>query len=78
MDQVSAARVQYGNAMNQLTSSQGILSSLHLQLQQQISNLSATDMTQAASNLVTTETSRNALLEVIAKTNGMSLFDYLH
>jgi len=76
--QVSTARVNYGNAMNQLSSSQGILSSEHIQLQQQISNLSATNMAQAASDLATSETSRNALLDVIAKTNGTSLFDYLH
>ena len=78
MKQVSASRVQYGNAMNQLTSSQGILSDVHVQLQQQINSLSATDVAQAASDLVTAETSRNAILQVIAKTNGMSLFDYLH
>ena len=75
--QVSTARVQYGNAMNQLTSSQGILNGDHVQLQQQINTLSATDMTKAASDLVTAETSRNALLDVIAKSNGMNLFDYL-
>lgn len=76
-NQVSASRVQYGNAMNQLSSSQGILNNVHLQLQQQITNLSAVDFAQAASNLVTAETSRNALLDVIAKSNGTSLFDYL-
>lgn len=76
--QVSTARVQYGNAMNQLSSSQGVLSDNHVQLQQQINNLSATDMSKAASDLATAQTSRNALLDVIAKSNGMSLFDYLH
>jgi flagellar hook-associated protein 3 FlgL len=77
MNHVEAARVQYGNAMNQLTSSQGILNNVHIQLQQQVNSLAATDMAEAASNLVTAETSRSALLQVIAKTNGMSLFDYL-
>jgi len=78
INQVSTARVQYGNAINQLTGSQGVLNSEHVQLQQQISNLSATDMAQAASDLATAQTSRNALLDVIAKSNGTSLFDYLH
>lgn len=77
MNDVAASRVQYGNAMNQLTSSQGILNSVRVQLQQQIDSLAATDVAQVASNLVTAETSRNALLQVIAKTNGTSLFDYL-
>ena len=75
--QVSASRVQYGNAINQLSSSQNVLSNIHVQLQQQINSLAGTDMAQAASDLVTSETSRNALLQVIAKTNGVSLFDYL-
>src|SRR5581483_112718 len=78
MNQVTASRVQYGNTLNQLTSSEGILSNVHVQLQQQINSLAATDVAQAASDLVTSETSRNALLRVIAKTNGTSLFDYLH
>jgi len=78
INQVSTARVQYGNAMNQLTSSQGILNNEHVQFQQQISNLSATDMAQAASEFATAENSRNALLDVIAKANGTDLFDYLH
>jgi flagellar hook-associated protein 3 FlgL len=77
INQVSTARVQYGNALNQITSGQGILNTDHIQLQQQINNLAATDMTQAASSLATSETSRNALLDVIAKANGMDLFELL-
>lgn len=77
INQISTARVQYGNAVNQLDSSQGILNNVHVQLQQQINNLCATDMAQAATDLATTENSRNALLDVIAKTNGTNLFDYL-
>jgi flagellar hook-associated protein 3 FlgL len=77
INQVSTARVQYGNALNQITSGQAILNTDHIQLQQQINNLSATDVAAAASGLATTETSRNALLDVIAKTNGTSLFDYI-
>jgi len=75
--QLSAARVQYGNSMNQLDSSESIMNDRHVELQQQLSDISAVDMPQAISNLVSAETSRNALLQVIAKTNGLSLFDYL-
>ncbi|HUN90338.1 MAG TPA: flagellar hook-associated protein FlgL [Terriglobales bacterium] len=75
--QVSSARVQYGNAMNQLTSSQGMLNNDHVQLQQQINNLSATDIAKAASDLATVQNQRSALFNVIAKTNSDSLFNYL-
>lgn len=77
MDQVSTARVQYGNAMNQLDSSQSIMRDRHVQLQQQVNNLAAVDMSHAASDLVSAETSRNALLDVISRSSGHSLFDYL-
>lgn len=77
IDQVSVARVQYGNAMNQLSTSQSIMDDRHIQLQQQVENLSAADMTKTASDLVSVETSRTALLDVIAKSNRVSLFDYL-
>ncbi len=75
--QVSAARVQYGNTMNQLSSDEAVANGLHLQLQQQINSLASVDVAEAASDLVTIETSREALFSVIAKTNGVSLFDYL-
>jgi flagellar hook-associated protein 3 FlgL len=75
--QVSAARVQYGNGMNQVDSSEGIMNDRHVQLQQQLTDIAGVDMAKAASDLVTAETSRNALLQVIAKSNGLSLFDYL-
>ncbi len=77
MEQISVARVQYGNAMNQLTTSDGIMSSRHIQLQQQVNNLAAVDMAQAASDLVSAETSRNALLDVISRSTAHNLFDYL-
>jgi flagellar hook-associated protein 3 FlgL len=76
-EQVSAARVQYGNAMNQIDSTEKIMRDRHVQFQQQVNDLAAVDMARAASDLVSTEISRNALLEVIAKSNGLSLFDYL-
>ena len=76
--QISTARVQYGNGMDQLYSSEGILNNDHVQLQQQINNLSATDMAQAASDLATVQNERSAIFDVIAKTNSDSLFDYLH
>lgn len=75
--QISSARVQYGNAMNQLVSSKGMLNNDHLQLQQQIDNLSATDLAKAASDLATVQNARTALFSVIAKTGRDSLFDYL-
>jgi flagellar hook-associated protein 3 FlgL len=75
--QVSVTRVHYGNAMNQIDSTGKIMNDRHLQLQQRMNDLAAVDMSKAASDLVSAETSRNALLEVIAKSNGLSLFDYL-
>lgn len=77
IEQVSVARVHYGNAMNQLDSAQDIMNNRHIQLQQQVNNLAAVDMAQAASNLVSAETSRNALLDVISRSTARNLFDYL-
>ena len=76
-EQVSAARVQYGDTLNQLSSNETVLNGLHLQLQQQVDGLASANIADLASNLATAQTSRVALLSVIAKTNGISLFDYI-
>jgi len=76
-DQVSAARVIYGNSLNQLDSAELVMNQRHIQLAQQETELAGTDMAEAATNLSSAETARNAVLATIAKAGATSLFDYL-
>jgi len=75
--QLSAQRVFYGNVMNQLTSNSTVLQNESTQLSGRENSLSAADLAQAATQLVSLQTSVNAVMSAASKTMGNSLFDYL-
>jgi flagellar hook-associated protein 3 FlgL len=77
-DQLSAARVTYGNSMNQLDSAELVMNQRHIQLAQQETDLAGADLATLATHLSSAETSRNALLSVIGKSTAANLFDYLN
>jgi flagellar hook-associated protein 3 FlgL len=77
-DQVSAARVTYGNALNQLDSAELVMNQRHIQLTQQETELAGADIAELATHLSSAETARNALLATIGKSTGVNLFDYLN
>jgi len=74
---VNAQRVFYGNAMNQLNSQQTYLNSETTQLAQQQNTLGGADLSRVLSDLVNAQTSREATLEALAKTQQNNLFDYI-
>ena len=75
--ELSAQRVFYGNAMNQLKANSTVLQSESTQLSGRENTLSAADLAQAATQLVSLQTSVNAVMSAASKTMGNSLFDYL-
>jgi len=75
--ELSAQRVFYGNAMNQLTDNSTVLRSESTQLSNRENTLSAADLAQVATQLVSLQTSVNAVMSAASKTLGTSLFDYL-
>jgi flagellin-like hook-associated protein FlgL len=75
--ELSARRVFYGNAMNQLTANSAVLQNESTQLSARENTLSAADLAQAATQLVSLQTSVNAVMSAASKTMGNSLFDYL-
>lgn len=76
-DRISAARVVYGNALNQLDSAELVMNERHLQLAQQETDLAGADMAEVITQLSSAETARNALLSTIAKSGSTNLFDFL-
>jgi len=76
-DYVNAQRVFYGNTMNQVNSQQQFLESETTQLAGQQNTLGGADLTKVISDLVNAETSRQATLEAVAKTQQANLFDYI-
>lgn len=76
-DHITQQRVFYGNNMNQASSQQTYLNSYQVQLSSQEDTLAGADISSVASNLVQTETARQAALAAIGRTQGNSLFDYL-
>ncbi len=76
-DQVTAQRVFYGNALNQLQSQQTYLKSDKLQLSQQQNTVGGADMAAAATNLLNAQNARTAALEAAGRISQTSLFDYL-
>ena len=74
---VNYQRVFYGNAINQLKSQQNYLNSEKTQLAEQQDALGGADLSKVLSDLVNAQTSRQATLEAIAKTQESNLFDYV-
>ncbi len=75
---LAAQRVFYGNAMNQLTDNNAVLQNESTQLSERENTLSAADLAQAATQLVSLQTSVNAVMTAASRTMGTSLFDYLN
>jgi flagellar hook-associated protein 3 FlgL len=74
---INAQRVFYGNAMNQLNSQQKYLNSESTQLAEQQNTLTGADLSRVLSDLVNAQTSREATLGAIARTQQGNLFDYI-
>lgn len=74
---VNAQRVFYGNTLNQLNSQERSLDSHMTQLAQQQNTLVGTDLSRVLSDLVNAQTSREATLGAIARTQEGNLFDYI-
>lgn len=74
---INAQRVFYGNAMNQLNSQQNYLNTASTQLAQQQNNVAGADLSKVLSDLMNAQTSREATLETIGRTQQNDLFDYL-
>ncbi len=76
-DHVTAQRVFYGNAMNQLGSQQTYLNSDKLQLSQQENTVGGADLAAATTNLLSAQNARSAALAAAGRISQLSLFDYL-
>ena len=74
---INAQRVFYGNAMNQLNSQQKYLNNESTQLAEQQNMLAGADLSRVLSDLVNAQTSREATLGAIARTQQGNLFDYI-
>lgn len=73
----SAARVTYGDSIQQLQTENNFQSSNELQLQSEQNNLSGVDMAQAISALTNADNARNATLEAMSRIGQTTLLDYL-
>lgn len=76
-EHINAQRVFYGNGMNQLNAEQTGLSNQRTQLAQQQDTLGGADLSRVLSDLVNAQTSREATLEAISRTQQGNLFDYI-
>lgn len=76
-DYLSAQRVFYGNAMDQVQSQTTYLNAAKLQIAQQQNSLAGADLTAVASNLTSAQTDEQAALAAIGKLSQNSLFNYL-
>jgi flagellar hook-associated protein 3 FlgL len=75
---VTDQRVFYGNAMNQIGSQSNYLDSEKTSLSQQITNVSAADIANVATQVTSDQTATSAALEAIGRISQLgSLFDYL-
>jgi flagellar hook-associated protein 3 FlgL len=76
-DYLTAQRVFYGNAMNQVQSQTTYLNAAKQQLAQQQSALSGANLASVATDLSSAQTDEQAALAAISKFSQMTLFDYL-
>lgn len=76
-DHVTAQRVFYGNALNQLESQQTFLGSVKLQLASEDDKVGGTDLAAALSRLASAESARTAILQAAGQIGQESLFDFL-
>jgi flagellar hook-associated protein 3 FlgL len=78
LSHISAQRVFYGNALNQLDADQTVLNQETVNLKAQDNTLVGADTAQAATNLSRAETANQAALAAAAKILPMTLLDFLH
>lgn len=76
-DQLTSARAYYGSTMDQLLSTQDVLNSERLQLEQQQNSTIGVDLNVAATNLANAEAARNATVQAAASLSSMTLMDYI-
>jgi flagellar hook-associated protein 3 FlgL len=76
-DHVTAERVFYGNAMNQLTTQQTYLNNQKLQLSSQQETLGGVDLADATTRLLNAQNARTAALGATGRIWQSTLFDYL-
>jgi len=76
-DSVTGQRIFYGNAVNQLNSTQTFLQQEQVTLKSQANNLVGADLTKAATDLTRATTAHDAALAAAAKILPTSLLDYL-
>jgi flagellar hook-associated protein 3 FlgL len=74
---INAQRVFYGNAINQLNIQQTFLNSQTTQLAEQANTIGGADLPKVISDLVNAQTSREATLGAVSKTQQTNLFDYI-
>ncbi len=74
---MNTQRVFYGNAINQLNSQQTFLNSQTMQLAEQQNTIGGADLTKVISDPLNAQTSRQAALAAVAKTQQTNLFDYV-
>ena len=75
--QINAQRVFYGNTVNQLDAQQTFLNGETTQLAQQQSTIGGADLSKVITDLVNSQTSRQATLEAVGQTQQTSLFTYI-
>ena len=76
-DSLTGQRIFYGNAVNQLNSTQSFLQQEQVTLKSQANNLVGADLTKAATDLTQATTAHDAALAAAAKILPTSLLDYL-
>jgi flagellar hook-associated protein 3 FlgL len=76
-DNVTAQRVFYGNALNQLDSQDTNLNNVKLQVASAENQIGGADLADTTSQLVNAQSSRDATLAAAARIGQDSLFDYL-
>ena len=74
---INAQRVFYGNAGKQLSLQQNFLEARGIQLAQQQNDIAGTDLARVLSDLANAQTSREATLATIGRTQHNNLFDFL-
>ena len=74
---VTGQRIFYGNAVNQLNSTQTFLQQEQVNLKSQANTLIGADLTKAATDLTRAQTAHDAALAAAAKILPTSLLDYL-
>jgi len=76
-DSLTGQRIFYGNAVNQLNSTQTFLQQEQVTLKSQANNLVGADLTKTAIDLTRAQTAHDAALAAAAKILPTSLLDYL-